>query len=369
MEKENLLIVHVSINFAGGVGTVIKNLINHQLKCGYKVCIAYVNVLGQSVSEFLFGLIGEVTLYPVDRANFKGSNILFGVPLKQLYLKVKKENPEFKIVLHAHNPAAIGMINDISEIPIVCTIHGINQNNSFISKRITKYVIKKMKKNNKCIVAVSDDTARYYNEEINSQIIKTVRNGVDITKNPVKYQNRNFTIGFTSYIDDLKGWKCIFDAYLLLLPEYKGKINLVFAGDGPKSEIELLKSLIIKHGLSESVKFLGYVPNSGNVLMPSFDIFVLPSKSEGIPMTILEALGHGVPVLATAVGGIPEVIESGYNGFLIKRDPKLYAEKFKLIVEDPFLNKKLKENAYVSYSSNFTGNIMGEKYEGIYREI
>lgn len=366
MNKKNIFIIHATISFEGGVGTVIKNLINYQINEGYKVGIVYIDNGNSMDSAFLNELARTVSLFPVKRVNFKGRNMLMGVPIKQLYLRIKKENPNYKIIFHAHNPVAVGVLNSISNIPLVCTIHGINPNSSSISKKITKFILNRLKAKNKDIIAVSEDTARYYNQEINSTCIKTIRNGVSVKKIEKRIENQHFTIGYTSNIDDLKGWRCIFDAYMLLSSEYKNKIKLVFAGNGPQSEIDKLKSLIKQYNMEDNIKYLGFVANAGDVLIPFFDILVLPSKSEGIPMTILEALGHGVPVLSTPVGGIPEVIKNGFNGFLLNRDPEEFSKKIQVLFNDKSLYNSLKVNAYTSYHNEFTNEIMGKKYDNIY---
>lgn len=364
MDKKNIFIIHCTIGLGGGVGTVIKNLINNQINQGYKVGLAYSDNDISIFDEFP----DKVELFPLKIKTFKGSRLLFGLPLKKLYLREKKKNPNYKIILHAHNPVVLGAINNYSKLPLVCTIHGINPNGSFFTNIILKSILKKMMYQKNPIVAVSEDTSRHYNLVINSSYIQTIRNGVSVKQFKKSEDEEYFTIGYTSYIDDLKGWKCILDAYILLQPKYKNKIKLVFAGKGPESEVEKLKGLIQKYDLVQDVKYFGFVPDAGNKLMPLFDLSVLPSKSEGIPMTILEALGHGVPVLATPVGGIPEVIIDGYNGFLLTRDPKIYSEKIIELYENKGLYNSMKNNALHSYNNNFNSEKMTNNYYAVYEK-
>lgn len=77
------------------------------------------------------------------------------------------------------------------------------------------------------------------------------------------------------------------------------------------------------------------------------DIFILPSTIEGFGMVFLEAMNYGLPVIGSNVGGIPEIIDDGKNGFLVDpENPKEIAEKIRIIFEDEALRNKISENAY-----------------------
>ncbi len=93
------------------------------------------------------------------------------------------------------------------------------------------------------------------------------------------------------------------------------KIRVFIIGDGP--ELANLKKLSASLGVNNSVHFLGFIENASNLLM-AFDLFVLPSKKEGLPYVALEAKQAGVPIITTAVGGLPTIIENKKNGLLIK---------------------------------------------------
>lgn len=130
--------------------------------------------------------------------------------------------------------------------------------------------------------------------------------------------NCKFVIGFVGAIIDLKGWRYILEAYNLLKNNYDNEIEIIIAGAGPQENIEDLKRVIKLNKIKNNVNFMGLVEDAGKNLMPFIDILILPSKSEGLPMTLIEAQGNGVPILATKVGGIPEILVDGYNGFLLK---------------------------------------------------
>lgn len=94
-------------------------------------------------------------------------------------------------------------------------------------------------------------------------------------------------------------------------------VQLKICGDGPLKE--KLQAEAATMGLGRRVRFLGFVPPGKGVYseLDRADIFVLPSLSEGIPKVLLEAMARGLPIVATAVGGIPDIIRDGYNGLLV----------------------------------------------------
>ena len=115
--------------------------------------------------------------------------------------------------------------------------------------------------------------------------------------------------------------------------------RLVMLGDGP--EREHLEALSRTLGLADSIIFAGM---TGDVA-PYFslaDIFVLPSRSEGSPNALLEALASAVPVVATAVGGVPEIVRSGENGLLVPPgDPPAFAAALAELLENGELRRRL----------------------------
>jgi glycosyltransferase involved in cell wall biosynthesis len=139
-------------------------------------------------------------------------------------------------------------------------------------------------------------------------------------------------------------------------------------GDGP--ERERLSGLVRESGLSDSVKFHGYIPWGKELsrISSGSDLFVLPSHSEGVPKVLLEAMAAGLPVIATNVGGIPDIITNNENGILIPPgSPEAIADAVKLVMENSSLREKLIENGY-GFVKNHTAENQAKKLaELIYR--
>lgn len=125
-----------------------------------------------------------------------------------------------------------------------------------------------------------------------------------------------------------------------------------------------IKQMVQERKLSDSVKFLGIQSNVYPYLTKS-DVFILPSIYEGMPMTIIEAMGTGLPIIASRVGGIPDMIEDGVSGILVGLSSiELYKAVMELYVNDSLRNK-LGNGAYKA-SIKFSAEAMAEKYMELY---
>ena len=115
-----------------------------------------------------------------------------------------------------------------------------------------------------------------------------------------------------------------------------------------------LQNMATNLGISDSVVFKGFVDNARSSLS-GFDIFCMPSRSEAMPYALLEAGLAGLPVIATNVGGIPEIIESGISGILIPtEDSEALFSSLILLSEDAELRKRLGINLKHSIQENFS---------------
>jgi glycosyltransferase involved in cell wall biosynthesis len=140
--------------------------------------------------------------------------------------------------------------------------------------------------------------------------------------------------------------------------------RLIIIGEG--EERQNLENMARNLGISDSVKFRGFVDNARS-LLSNFDIFCMPSRSEAMPYTLLEAGLAGLPVIATPVGGIPEVIETGINGVLVPtEDVEVLFSTLVLLAEDENLRKRLGTNLKASIQENFSFAKMVEKTFNLY---
>ena len=114
---------------------------------------------------------------------------------------------------------------------------------------------------------------------------------------------------------------------------------MVIIGDG--AQRPALEKLIAEKRLTRKVFLMGRIPHARE-LLPAFDVFVLPSVKEGFPWVVLEAMTAKIPVVATEVGAIPEIIEDGVNGFLVKPGhPEALASKIEMVLGDDRLRQEM----------------------------
>ena len=228
-------------------------------------------------------------------------------------------------IIQAHNYTAwfYGTLAAfLAKKKIVYTEH----DNSHGSSRYVMAVCSILKKMTAKIVTVSEKVRETLSKCGNIQNAMVIYNGVDQDSFiPVKasekerrkiqygFQEEDIILGMVGRIDALKNQECILNA----LPELKKcglKTKLLFVGDGILKKS--LKAKAKKMKLDECVVFLGErhdIPE----LLSMLDVFLLPSLSEGLPVSVIEAMASGLPIIASRVGGIPELITSESSGILI----------------------------------------------------
>jgi len=172
-------------------------------------------------------------------------------------------------------------------------------------------------------------------------------------------------VGMISVLRSWKGHGTFLDAAAQLLLDAKRSVHFVIAGDGPGRE-ELAEK-IAHEPWKDRVTLLGHRADVPNVLS-SLDVLVLPSYAhEGIPQIVLQAQAMACPVVATMVGGIPEVVEDGVTGLLVPpRDFPALAEKIGMLLYDPKLSERLGHAARVNVEQHHSLDAMGQQLLQVY---
>jgi glycosyltransferase involved in cell wall biosynthesis len=144
-----------------------------------------------------------------------------------------------------------------------------------------------------------------------------------------------------------------------------GSFHAQVAGDGPdRAAVEQLRETL---GLQAAVELLG-TSDDVPALLADADIFVLSSRSEGLPLSILEAMARGLPVVATAVGGIVELVDDGVTGFLVEPgDVDGMAAAIRRLVADPSLRMELGEGGRSRVADEFSIGPWQRAHVDLYR--
>jgi len=188
---------------------------------------------------------------------------------------------------------------------------------------------------------------RYSNNSKAHLVISTTINKDDIGKKRIPACEKNqITLLSVGRLAREKGHIYLLRAFKQLKKEI-GNISLKIVGGGNLHE-EFLK-WIKENDFENEIELSGRITPGQRLfnIYRSSDIFILPSISEGTPKVILEAMGSGLPVIATEVGGVPTLIKHKINGYLVPRqNEKVIAEAIKLLIKDKELRDRLIETGY-----------------------
>jgi glycosyltransferase involved in cell wall biosynthesis len=170
-------------------------------------------------------------------------------------------------------------------------------------------------------------------------------------------------IGMVGRLAEQKGHKYLLEAAPAIL-EKVPDVHFAFIGEG--EERSALEGLAAKRGVAERVHWMGFRSDTQR-LLAGFDVLAMPSEFEGLPLVLLEAMAHGVPIVAHAVDGIPEAVTDGQEGYLIARgDIRALAERLVQLLLDPAEAERMGERARARIDPEFTVRTMAERTAEIY---
>lgn len=173
-------------------------------------------------------------------------------------------------------------------------------------------------------------------------------------------------IGAVGRLAKVKGQSYLVDAMPYVL-EHIENCYLLIAGDGPA--VDELDERIGTYNLGERIKLIGYERNIDQFLA-AIDLFVMPSLSEGLPISLLEAMAAGKPVIASAVGGIPEVIDGDSSGMLVPAaDSHALGNAIVELLRNREIMLQMAEINKTIVSNKFSSDAMMAQYAGLYRKL
>jgi glycosyltransferase involved in cell wall biosynthesis len=181
------------------------------------------------------------------------------------------------------------------------------------------------------------------------------------------YRHRSNVIGFVGSLSRRKGVLNFIRAIALISKEKKD-FKFLLIGKGPL--LENIRTEAQRLEISESVRITGFVDYDDlKRYYNEMKLYVLPAYAEGIPSTIFEAIACGTPVLATRVGGIPDLIKNGQTGFLLKSNgPKHIAGRITQLLDNPKLLEKVSANAHKYVRENFEEKVL-ESWRKIFHDL
>lgn len=227
------------------------------------------------------------------------------------------------------------------------------------------------------IIAVSSDIERALVRVYGATRVVRIHNGIDleiVQIRTARLEKRKewhlaetaMLVGTVGRLVPVKGHAVLLEALDILHRSHR-TVNLLIVGDGPLRGH--LEGEVRRLGLEAFVRFAGLQAESYDFIN-MMDVFVLPSLHEGIPMVLLEALALQRPVVATRVGGIPEVIEHGRTGLLAEpSDASSLARFIQQLSEDPTLAASIGKAGRTRVETEFTAGTMARKTAELYEQV
>ena len=253
-------------------------------------------------------------------------------------------------------------------IPLVCTQHGLDEPQLRLKWRLLSAVNRHlMSAHFRYVVAVSEDVrdALSGRNGIPGGKVVVIHNGTDVRSHaPGTTGDRPFTIGSAGRLFPVKDYPLLVDVAAEIC-RHAGNVRFELAGEGP--EFEKVAQRVRNRGLEGRFTMKGFVEN-----MPEFyrglDLYINTSLHEGFPMSVLEAMAHGLPVVAPAGGGIREAVADGVHGYLVDgRDPGGFARRCHEICRDPELRSRMGAACREKVAGEFSIRAMAERYMELYR--
>ncbi len=311
--------------------------------------------------------IPGVTVHFIPPANAKLGKFNYIFQINQVRAKVRMINPE---LVHAHYATSYGLLGKLCGVrPYVLSVWGSDVLDE-PKKAAYRWMVRSNLRSADFITATSHMLASATQKLLGDRVeISVIPFGVDTNMFVPRSNNHDqFVVGIVKTLEKKYGVEYLIRAFAKVCRSYPG-IKLLIVGGG--SLLEELKQLTQFLGISHCTTFTGAVPHS---TIPDYlqemDIFVVSSISESFGVAAIEASAAALPVIASRIGGLPEVVIDGQTGFLVKvRDIDAIAARIELLITNPELRYRMGEagRQFVKEHYEWSNNAMMMKqlYEKI----
>ncbi len=371
MDEKKIHICHLVYSFeVGGLERVIANCIGALDSKKYRHTIIALTNVGEFFSE----INGNVESYSLQKK--EGND--FGTHLK-LYKILKKIKPD---VLHSYNLSTIEYQWVAFFTRIKLRVHAEHGRDSYdMLGDVKKYQMLRrvMSPFIDYFVSVSEDLHGWLKNEVNisEKKLSLITNGIDTDYYQPFDQNNNefnafenkFIFGHVSRLHPIKNQEFILASFELACnnsPCFRENCILMIVGDGPDRD-KLNEKVAESITLKNRVFFTGSKKNVKDYYN-LFDVFVMSSLAEGIPLTLLESMSMATPHLVTSVGGIKEVVKPNITGISLNDDEKQYlSQKMIILFESKDELKNMAYNARQRIVEQYSLHKMIDSYDKIYK--
>jgi len=359
-----LTILHIVRQSSGGIKKHVASLIEALAPDYYQILAS---------SEGLYSILSSKTKQRVisipliigDQAGI--TDILSGIRLGRM----AREKDTRIIHCHGYIAAVAGIAAaKVSNAALIVTAHNLFPKSTNLSRAVAQFVLKKASR----IIAVSNAVKEsLISTGVPSRQIIVIPNGInsadfnkmsrDEARKLLNINPSSEIVLCASRLTKDKGIEYLIKA-ASLLAKSKPEIKFIIAGEGPDRKKLEAKA---RELCGNQIVFLGYRDDI-SILLAASDATVLPSLSEGLPMFLLESMAAGKAVVASSVGGIPDILEDGKNGILVApADEKALAAGIERVLSSPQLSASLGEAARRLVENEFTIERMVDRTKEVYR--
>lgn len=352
-----LTIVHtVSSLQIGGMEHVVLRLAAAQQAAGHRVMIVALRggpLVDQAVAR---GLVVR------ELGRSRSARLLDTV---RLFMSVRPD------IVHAHNPTSLHyavLSRIVPRAAVVITLHGDQETHARLGSDVEWRLVS-------ATVAVSHAAARTLTLPRHAPTPTVIHNGIVVNQPDSALRQRvraELGIGsafagvMVARVDGRKGHRTLLSCLRSLAAARRNVIVFVI-GDG--AERAALEAEVREQNLADVMRCLGSRSDVDRFLEAA-DFFVLPSDTEGLPLSVLEAMAHGLPVVASRVGGLPELIDDGIHGFLVPAgDAAAVGDAICRLMDDAVLRRRLGEAARSRAATQFSMESVARRYTELYERV
>lgn len=356
--KSNVLIIGPTPPPSGGISTAVENILNSNIKDKYN--LSHININRGSQKDTVRDMF-----------------IFLKTSIKLICILIK-EKPK---IIHIHASSYLSfweksffaLISKSFRKKVLFHIHGGGFKDFYEQSKFKTIIRLSFRLFDKVIV-LSENWKVYISKNIvdDGDKIAIIPNCVSFNNTIINntYKKNELTIIFVGRLEKNKGIYDLLEAIPFVVNKYNFA-KFIFVGPCDKNNNFKINSFIQKNGIGKNVIIKGELSKNDvfDELINS-SIFILPSHIEAFPISILEAMSVGLPIIATNVGDIPEIIEPNKNGFLInKADKDDIIEKIMCLIDNEKLRKEMSKNNLKEFNEKYTIETMSNKLDKLYDEV
>jgi glycosyltransferase involved in cell wall biosynthesis len=251
---------------------------------------------------------------------------------------------------------------------VILHIHGGGFHNFYNKSGLLKPYIRFILESSDTVITLSESWRKYYSSNFKLKHLTVVNNVIENAAVPGTHvTNGSLNLLFLGYITERKGVFDLLEVLAANRSEFRNKVKVTIGGIGETGRLE---KTIADNQFNGDVSFAGWVNGSMKAqLLNDCDVYILPSYFEGLPISILEAMSYGKPVISTNVGGIPEIVKPGFNGWLFQPGDRAALNGIiREVLENKGLLKQYGNNS-LKVARDYTPESVLHSLENLYRQL